>query len=593
MLHKFGTAEVLTAALGSIPGMARQSSLNKNAHRYAFQYEPRDGYLYVRSRAISSRCNLNYDDFPADEIRKSWRSFIGKPVFVNHDNDDVVKARGVIIDAALHDDLTPDGADDAWVEVLMEVDATSFPKLAQSILSGDIERTSMGVDCEWSQCSVCDNVAFTEFDFCDHIPDMKGMTYQRADGEVVLVREIVGGLTFFENSLLVEDPADPTAHFIAVDDRGVGVGSYRGGLTRAAGRRRWAATTTAPDPFAQAAETISAAGGTTVSTHGQAVPTSGYMVALPDRERVIPASNLNDDSLRDYANTYRDDLMGDNRFLGGWVNEGDVYLDVSEHMTDRGDALVEGLRRNQKAVWDLDNSNEIGGLDEFALAASVKQSVHRFYIEIDPDDYDVAELVAFIRSIAPGATMKSGMRRRAFGERTAPAQIETLDRRNVCPVCNEASASFDGEKCLVCGYIEPPEIFQDPNLEEAGNLDALRDVVEDEALMEAGDEGLPFGEEAEGDLDEGLEGEDEFLPEDPEMDSEMAEPGMEGDAEGGDFAETDVPVTNGEAIVEGEDEALFEEKALPENDESGDKSEKPQAEKPKDDDGDEDEALFE
>src|SRR5690606_7186809 len=194
-------------------------------------YEPRPGYLYVRSRAISSRTNDNYDHFPAEEIKKAYKTFIGKPVFVNHNNENHRRARGVIVDAALHEDTNPDGSPDTWVEVLMEVDAVRFPRLAQAILAGEIDRTSMGTDVAFSVCSVCENRAETPLDYCKHIPAMKGMKVQRTTAagtkEEVLVYEKCYGLGFFENSLLVEEPADPTAYFLGVDDRGLQVAASR------------------------------------------------------------------------------------------------------------------------------------------------------------------------------------------------------------------------------------------------------------------------------------------------------------------------------------------------------------------------------
>jgi hypothetical protein len=499
---------------------------------------------------------------------------VGKPVFVNHDNDDIMKARGVIIDAALHDDITPDGARDVWVEVLMEVDAMSYPKLAQSILRGDIERTSMGVDCEWSRCSVCDNVAFTEYDFCSHIPDQKGMTYQRDTGEMVLVREVVGGLTFFENSLLVEDPADPTAHFLAVDDRGVGVGSYRGGLTRGAKRVR----ANAPDPFAAAAEAISAAGGTTVSTHGKSAPSSGYMVSLPDLEAVYPQDQVTEETLRGYADVYRDELADENRFLGGWVSDGNVYLDVSEHVPDGDEAFRLGHEREQKAVWDFDSDMD-WPLDagEYTRAASVKvarpvlpSSVPRFFIEIDPDDYDAAELVAFIHSVCSGTKVaKMGMRRRAFGERVAPANISTLERDSACPVCGEEGAAWDGATCSVCGYIEPPSIFQDPDLEAAGDLDALREA--DEKMENA---------------------------EDTETDTEVPDtevPGTETEAPDGEGvpAEEAVPEPEDEALFEAEEDGAEEAEVEDVEAEEDEDTEATGEESPDEEEEEDDEALFE
>jgi hypothetical protein len=215
MLTKFASAAVLSAEMGD------QRATFRTAHRHSFIYEKRPGFLYVRSRAISSRTNDNFDTFPAEEIKTAYRTFVGKPVFVNHRNDNHRRARGVIIDAALHEDTNPDGTPDTWVEVLMEIDGQKFPKLAQAILAGEVDRTSMGTDVEYSVCSFCGNRASTPLEYCQHIPKLKGKRIRRrtASGtqEDVLVHEICYGLRFFENSLLVEEPADPTAYFLGVE----------------------------------------------------------------------------------------------------------------------------------------------------------------------------------------------------------------------------------------------------------------------------------------------------------------------------------------------------------------------------------------
>lgn len=214
MLRKQASAQVLDA--WKVPRSGTSRSLRKAAHRVEFEYTPRPGYLYVRSRAISSRTNDNHDTFPAAEIEKSYRTFLGKPCFVNHHNANHRRARGVIVAAALHHDRAPDGSADTWVELLHEIDARRFPKLARAIIEGRVNRTSMGVDCEYSTCSACGNKATTPSEYCSHMPAKKGMKYRKrnpATGkmEEQLIHEICAGLTFFENSFLVEDPADPTA----------------------------------------------------------------------------------------------------------------------------------------------------------------------------------------------------------------------------------------------------------------------------------------------------------------------------------------------------------------------------------------------
>lgn len=197
--------------------------ISRVAHRVAFHYDPRPGYLYVRSRMISSRTNDNHDTFPAGEIEKGYRTFLGKPVFVNHNNANHRRARGVIVAVALHRDRTRDGKADTWVEGLMEVDAVKFPKLAKAILEGKVNRTSMGVDVDWSTCSACGNKATSPAEYCKHLPAMKGRKIRQRNkktGKVEerLIHEICAGLSFFENSLLVEDPADPSAFLLGEPD---------------------------------------------------------------------------------------------------------------------------------------------------------------------------------------------------------------------------------------------------------------------------------------------------------------------------------------------------------------------------------------
>ena len=195
---------------------AASGPLRRTAHRVDFGYTPRPGYLYVRSRAISSRCNDNHDEFPAPEIEAAWKTFLGKPAFVNHHNANHRRARGVVIAGAIHRDRNPDGTVDAWVELLHEIDAVRFPKLAKAIIEGRVNRTSMGVDVERSTCSACGNVATSPAEYCRHIPAMKGKKIRQRNPktgkvEESIIREICAGLNFFENSFLVEDPADPTA----------------------------------------------------------------------------------------------------------------------------------------------------------------------------------------------------------------------------------------------------------------------------------------------------------------------------------------------------------------------------------------------
>jgi hypothetical protein len=253
MITKFATLEVAEVLeIKGAPTRQRTASLDKIAD---FEnYRTSDGYLYARIRAISSRVNKNSDGWPSIELagskeifdrhhsgsgftveaaegdhEKGFSTFVGKPIFVDHHNSDPKKARGVIVDAKLNvlDHRTAAADDDYWggsdvdsehmpateVELLLEVDADSFPKLAQSIVSGDLDGFSMGCDVEYSKCSHCGHKASSPDEYCSHIV-MKGAHHdmKTADGKRTSKKsyENCYGVHFFEISA-VFDPADETA----------------------------------------------------------------------------------------------------------------------------------------------------------------------------------------------------------------------------------------------------------------------------------------------------------------------------------------------------------------------------------------------
>lgn len=223
--------------------MATPTGLIKDAARHNFQFEPREGYLYVPSRMISSRVNDNWDGFPAEDIADDrpgygWQTFLGKPAFVNHHNSNHRRHRGVIVDAVLHEHRNPDGSPDVWSEGLHEIDAKTFPKLAKAIITGKIKRTSMGVDVDYSVCSACGNKAVDTLSYCQHIPGQKGRKFFASGQPGRYIYEVCHGLKFFENSLLVEPPADPTAVLTGKPVLGPGLEHLTAGLQRTASRER-------------------------------------------------------------------------------------------------------------------------------------------------------------------------------------------------------------------------------------------------------------------------------------------------------------------------------------------------------------------
>ena len=171
---------------------------------------PKPGYTYCVTRAISARINQNYDAWPSSELKKMVPTWIGKPCFVNHNNDDIERSRGKIIAARYIE-----SSDDKYIETVMEVDAKTFPRLAKEIREGGLDSVSIGIEAGLTICSYCGNKATDEPEFCDHVRYHKGEKLPKTNQktgktENVLVYESCYKLTGFELSF-VFDPADETA----------------------------------------------------------------------------------------------------------------------------------------------------------------------------------------------------------------------------------------------------------------------------------------------------------------------------------------------------------------------------------------------
>lgn len=191
--------------------LTKEALADLNLHEFDIlpNWEPTSGKIYTKVRAISARINQNFDGWPSEELKKSYRTFLGKPVFVNHVNDDPRKARGVVVAARF-----VENGDDKYIEVIQEVDADKFPKLAHELISGGLDSVSMGAEARICKCSYCGNEASDMLSMCSHVLSKKGQVLGRVndDGtrEDVLVFEECRDVSFFELSY-VFDPADETA----------------------------------------------------------------------------------------------------------------------------------------------------------------------------------------------------------------------------------------------------------------------------------------------------------------------------------------------------------------------------------------------
>jgi hypothetical protein len=46
-------------------------------------------------------------------------------------------------------------------------------------------------------------------------------------------------------------------------------------------------------------------------------------------------------------------------YIGYWIDKGTVYIDLSFHVLNRSQAIFEGIKNDQKAIWDCKNESTI------------------------------------------------------------------------------------------------------------------------------------------------------------------------------------------------------------------------------------------
>jgi hypothetical protein len=106
-------------------------------------------------------------------------------------------------------------------------------------------------------------------------------------------------------------------------------------------------------------------GGLSINMVDGSMPTTGYMVAKPPKfGKIVDAVDFNDPVkgpkiLSSYMKTHKNDLGNGKNYLGTWLNEGKVYLDVSENIQSKSKATKIGRERNQLTIWDVANLSEI------------------------------------------------------------------------------------------------------------------------------------------------------------------------------------------------------------------------------------------
>lgn len=111
---------------------------------------------------------------------------------------------------------------------------------------------------------------------------------------------------------------------------------------------------------------ITADQGFTCHDHIGDGPSSGYMVSLAKvAESVFAIADLTPEHIAEYRDKNEATLADKDNFLGAWVYEGNVYLDVSRHMTSKATAMDLAKANDQIGVYDIGKGETIVTKDYF------------------------------------------------------------------------------------------------------------------------------------------------------------------------------------------------------------------------------------
>lgn len=119
-----------------------------------------------------------------------------------------------------------------------------------------------------------------------------------------------------------------------------------------------------PDALAsQVGPLIMEHGGVTVKLGTGFQPHTGFIVATHGHELALDAKDVTANAIRRYMDDNKADLNKPGRYLGGWIDRKrkKVYLDVSERVMSRDNAVRRGKARDQISIVELreDGAHEI------------------------------------------------------------------------------------------------------------------------------------------------------------------------------------------------------------------------------------------
>ena len=85
----------------------------------------------------------------------------------------------------------------------------------------------------------------------------------------------------------------------------------------------------------------------------KATEKKGYYVSKIGYEKIIQVEEL-----ENYILQYKE-LLAKNEYIGLWIDNNKIYIDISKHYKDKKQALKIGIKNKQLAIYDIKNDKSI------------------------------------------------------------------------------------------------------------------------------------------------------------------------------------------------------------------------------------------
>lgn len=99
-------------------------------------------------------------------------------------------------------------------------------------------------------------------------------------------------------------------------------------------------------------ETLNNNGASYSILSGELNPTNGYFVSLANKGITVDLSDFNQKVVADYISQNAIQLNQAKYFVGSWIDNGVVYLDVTVQVADKRNALELAYNNGQQAIYD-------------------------------------------------------------------------------------------------------------------------------------------------------------------------------------------------------------------------------------------------